>query len=941
MHNNQRVIIMKNQLLKQALCIVLSVVLLHFGGTVFAENIDGDDDGFFDAYGYAYGENIGWINFKPSRGPGVTVTDSAVTGYAWGENVGWISLSCENTFYCDTVDYGVVNDGCGNLSGYAWGENIGWINFAPPGGGVFIYPNTGIFFGHAWGENIGWINFAPSKGAVRTSWNRLFEGGFTDTPAASLTASDAAVIDYFGNSVAISGDTLVVGAHKDRTRPGSAYVFSYNGTGWVEEPPLTTSDPAVYDYFGNSVAISGDIVVVGVPHDDLGVLYNAGSAYVFQLSGGVWTRKAKLTASDAAKSDRFGYSVAIDGDTIVVGALSSGSLGRAYVFQRNGETWPEERILTGDDIADNDNFGNSVAIFGDIVVVGAPRHDAGGKTGTGAAYVFERNGGTWPQKKKLTASEAGLFDWFGTSVAIDGDTIVVGRPNVEGSEYGGAAHVFKYDGNTWIQEAKLTASNAYSHNYLGTSVAIDGGLIVVGVGEFLSEPGVAYVFQHDGVNWTEKAKLVADGRPAQVDISGNRIVVGQANAWVDGVGEAGAAYVYELAYETPIGDCIVAQPVDTTTGMSPVTLTFSEVTQEGTTSLTSSSNGPSPPSGFQLGDPPTYYELTTEAVIFSGLVTVCIDYSGVDFGDETQLQLKHAENGEWVDATLSLDTKNNIICGNVDSLSPFAIFEPVAVDPDGDGATDTEKAKVSWHHDDLHVEGNMYFPEGVGKNTLSPAGGAEIVLAGVGVANQNVIFEIKGKKGDKWEYKDKQNVYGNIKEFKIEWKKKAPKFNYKGDLHIHTHSIAENETTLCVHSEHVSGAFTVVIDYTAITYNENGSITTDVDHQPQKGKNSHVHFTLPFQLTPDMPIEVAGSVELSLNVADYYEKSYAKFKLVSVFDPYDFDGTISLPLPDTLEYFITLGDDANEVSWNDLIDDTMWTKQDDKHWEYKPKKPKK
>jgi hypothetical protein len=127
---------------------------------VSAENIDPFNEGLK----YAYGENVGWINFKPSQGPGVTVSSSTVAGYAWGENIGWINLNPSNG--------GVLNDGTGNLSGYAWGENVGWINFAPTGGGVQI-DSQGYFIGKAWGENIGWVSF-NSTGTipygVRTSW---------------------------------------------------------------------------------------------------------------------------------------------------------------------------------------------------------------------------------------------------------------------------------------------------------------------------------------------------------------------------------------------------------------------------------------------------------------------------------------------------------------------------------------------------------------------------------------------------------------------------------------------------------------------------------------------------------------------------------------------------------------------------------------------------
>lgn len=171
---------MKNRLFRKTLGVIFSVVLLLFCSAGYAaENIDPDDDGSQ----YAYGENVGWLNAEPSgdRGPGVEVINTALTGYMWGENIGWVSLSCENTTSCGAVDYGVTNDGRGNLSGYAWAENVGWISFSCENTGscgtvnygVRISPSTGQFSGYAWGENIGWINF-KSTGAVSfgvmTSW---------------------------------------------------------------------------------------------------------------------------------------------------------------------------------------------------------------------------------------------------------------------------------------------------------------------------------------------------------------------------------------------------------------------------------------------------------------------------------------------------------------------------------------------------------------------------------------------------------------------------------------------------------------------------------------------------------------------------------------------------------------------------------------------------
>src|SRR3989304_804962 len=145
---------------KQLSRLLFIITLILFPIVALAENIDPDNNGSQ----YAWGENVGWINFEPSQGPGVTVSDTAVSGYAWGENIGWINLN--------PTTGGVVNDGNGNLSGYAWGENVGWINFNPVGAGVKIDPATGVFSGMAWGENIGWINFAPAGKGIKTSWRK-------------------------------------------------------------------------------------------------------------------------------------------------------------------------------------------------------------------------------------------------------------------------------------------------------------------------------------------------------------------------------------------------------------------------------------------------------------------------------------------------------------------------------------------------------------------------------------------------------------------------------------------------------------------------------------------------------------------------------------------------------------------------------------------------
>jgi uncharacterized protein (DUF2345 family) len=284
-------------------------------------------------------------------------------------------------------------------------------------------------------------------------WN----GNLTQT--AKLTASDGLAFDRFGRSVAISGHTVVVGAFGadigSNTNQGAAYVFVKPSGGWsgnlTENAKLTASDGAAFDEFGTSVAVSGDTVVVGARGNNS----FQGAAYVFVKPGGGWsgnlTQDAKLTASDGAASDVFGSSVAVSGDTVVVGAPhKNSSQGAAYVFVKPSGGWSgnltQDAKLTASDGAAGDEFGVSVAISGDTVVVGAPFDDIGGNTYQGAAYVFVKPSGGWTTTStftaKLTASDGAVDDYFGSSVAVSGDTVVVGAPVFAEAARPGAAYVF-------------------------------------------------------------------------------------------------------------------------------------------------------------------------------------------------------------------------------------------------------------------------------------------------------------------------------------------------------------------------------------------------------------------------------------------------------------------------------------------------------------------
>ena len=362
----------------------------------------------------------------------------------------------------------------------------------------------------------------------------IFLGGLAPKASgdalAKLVASDAAEGDYFGGSVAVSGDLVVVGVSGDDhagAYSGSAYVFRMTNASWTQVAKLAASDAGSRDKFGHSVAVSGDLVVVGAyANSDAGSA--SGSAYVFRTTNGgaSWTETAKLVASDGAKWEYFGRSVAISGDLVVVGAVADddddSNPGSAYVFRTtdDGASWTQTAKLVASDAAANDRFGYSVAISGDLVVVGAYANDDGGSD-SGAAYVFRTmdDGASWTQTAKLLASDAAAGDRFGDPVAIRGDLVVVGAfGDDDAGDLSGSAYAWRTtdDGASWTQTAKLVASDAAAEDYFGRSVAISGGLVVVGAygnDDAGSRSGSAYVFPADGSAVTPRPTRRPTPRP--------------------------------------------------------------------------------------------------------------------------------------------------------------------------------------------------------------------------------------------------------------------------------------------------------------------------------------------------------------------------------------------------------------------------------------------
>jgi len=345
-----------------------------------------------------------------------------------------------------------------------------------------------------------------------------------------LLASDGEDWDWFAHSVSISGDYALVGADRDEDM-GSAYVFKYDGVSWIEEQKLIASDGEVDDVFGWSVSLDGDYAIIGAPGNDVG-----GSAYVFKYNGTSWIEEQKLIASDSELLDHFARSVSINNNKALIGARGNDeNKGSAYVFKYNGTSWIEEQKLIASDGEEGDFFGWSVSIDGDNALIGAPKDDDT-HIDSGAAYVFKYNGTCWNQEQKLTASDSEEIDNFGLSVSINNNKALIGAPfDDDNGIESGSAYVFKYDGASWNEEQKLTALYGSDYDWFGLSVSIYNEKALIGVpcdNDNGFEAGSAYVFNYNGASWNEEQKLTAsDGTPYDnfgwfVSINSNKALIG-------------------------------------------------------------------------------------------------------------------------------------------------------------------------------------------------------------------------------------------------------------------------------------------------------------------------------------------------------------------------------------------------------------------------------
>jgi hypothetical protein len=390
------------------------------------------------------------------------------------------------------------------------------------------------------------------------------------TQLAEVASCGGAPRDLFGYKVAVSGDTAVVSTpyHKvgASARQGAAYVFVRSGAIWVQQAELTASDGAEGDSFGYSVAMSDGMVVVGAPNHRVGANENQGAAYVFVRKGATWTQQPVLTVTDGRAGEFFGVSVALSGSTVLIGTNGSDvsaneAQGAAYVFVQSGTSWTRQAKLTVSDGATYDFFGWSVALDGGTALIGAPRATPGTNAHEGAAYVFVQSGTAWTRQARLTARDGAVDEGFGWDVALSGTTAIIGlfQHKVD------AAYIFAQSGASWPEQAVLVVRDG-EINYPGNSVAISAGTAIVGVGgrriSSSFSQGAAHVFVQSGAAWPEQAVLTAsdgagsywDGSPGgyfpgdnlgySVAINKGIAVVGAINHQIGANYAQGAAYLF-------------------------------------------------------------------------------------------------------------------------------------------------------------------------------------------------------------------------------------------------------------------------------------------------------------------------------------------------------------------------------------------------------------
>ena len=363
-----------------------------------------------------------------------------------------------------------------------------------------------------------------------------------------LDASTPAPYAHFASSVAVDGEMVAVGAWGEAGAgrdSGAVYVYERTDPGWALEAHLTSPAPAAAARFGHAVALDDGVLLVGALYDPR-FGDRAGAVYVFEEQAGTWIEQAVLRPDAPLERGHFGAAVALSENTAVVGASGPGGQ-TVYVFQRADEGWRQQAQLAPIQPFDSAHFGSSVALHDDVAVVGAwvdpPDEGFEQPGGPSSAFVFERIEGEWVERAQLTAGTPSTWSTFGRSVAVDGDLIVIGAPGE-----GEAAYAFRRHGPSWELEAAF-APEASSVEHFGVSVAVERDVVVVGAPGHGGRAGTAYVFTRGPAAWQGRSRIVAPDAAEGLQLAGvvamdHGLIVLGATGDAGAGAASGAAYTY-------------------------------------------------------------------------------------------------------------------------------------------------------------------------------------------------------------------------------------------------------------------------------------------------------------------------------------------------------------------------------------------------------------
>ncbi len=327
------------------------------------------------------------------------------------------------------------------------------------------------------------------------------------TRTQKLVADDGDTFGLFGDAIAFEGDTALIGAYgtvvNDNYSQGAVYAFKRIDGVWTQTQKLADPDGRMFDNFGYSIALQGTTAIIGADGAEIGTNGFQGAAYVYEMSGGSWTQGQKIVAGDGGPGDIFGYSVVLDGDRALIGAYADEAYqGSVYVFGRSGGTWTQTQKLVASDAAPNAYFGYATALSGSTFIVGAWGAQPGGNDMQGAVYVFAESNGNWTQVQKVVASDGAPHDKFGHSVALQGTTALIGADGWHNASAQGA--VYAFDGSTggFVETQRFVASDSTNGFQFGLPVTFDGDTALVGSWLWRSPdarmPGSAYFFELGG-----------------------------------------------------------------------------------------------------------------------------------------------------------------------------------------------------------------------------------------------------------------------------------------------------------------------------------------------------------------------------------------------------------------------------------------------------------